>query len=88
MATESTGEILRAMRIGAKFNADELALKIGIDRSHVYRLEKGESEPSLTIVKDWVRATRPSWGLMWRLLVPREFEKHYRENRGRKRDGD
>jgi transcriptional regulator with XRE-family HTH domain len=88
MAVESTGEILRAMRKKANLNVEELALKIGIHRSYVYRLENGEAEPSLTIVKEWVKATRPSWGLMWRLLVPREFEKHYRENRGRKRDGD
>lgn len=88
MAVESTGEILKAMRKGAKLSVDELALKIGIHRSYVYRLENGEAEPSLTIAKDWLNATRPNLGLMWRLIVPREFWKHYRENRGRKRDGD
>lgn len=84
MVAESTGDILRLMRVNANLGVDELASKVGINRSHVYRLEKGEAEPSLTIVKDWVLATKPSVGLMWRLLVPREFEKHYRENRGKR----
>lgn len=54
------GEILRALRLLSEQTPTELAKKIGISRSYVYAIEKGENpNPGIDIVKKWVKATRP-----------------------------
>ena len=73
MDIENTGEILKAMRVSANLNTDELAQMIGIARSHVYRLEHGKASPSLSLVKKWISATEPCINLVGRLLIPMEF---------------
>lgn len=75
------GAILREMREAAKLKPNELALKIGCDKSHIYRLENGEADPSLSLAKRWVLVTKPSLPLLLSLLVPSEYLRWYRNLR-------
>ncbi len=75
------GDILKEMREKAGLTPAELAHKVDCHKSHVYRLEKGEAEPSLPLVKRWILVTRPSWSLVASLLIPSEYLRWYRKNR-------
>lgn len=83
-AEEGRGHIFKKMRLAAGMTPDELADKVNCARSHVYRIEKDESEPSLKIALDWVRATNAaikSPALVVELLMPNEFLAHLRQKR-------
>lgn len=75
------GAILKEMREAAKLKPNELALKIGCDKSHIYRLENGEADPSLSLAKRWVLVTKPNAHLLLSLLVPSEYLRWYRNFR-------
>lgn len=55
-----TGEVLKSLRVLAKYKPEELAKKINISRSWVYRVEEKDGpSPTLDIVKNWVKACKP-----------------------------
>jgi transcriptional regulator with XRE-family HTH domain len=67
------GDIFRDMREKAGLSATQLAAKIGCAKSHIYRVEKNEADPSLQFCKKWITVTKPSLYLIIKLLIPREF---------------
>lgn len=76
------GDILKEMRERANLTPAELAQKINCHKSHIYRLEKGEADPSLPLAKRWVLVTKPSLPLLFKLLIPQEYLKWIRKIRG------
>ena len=52
------GAILRACRLRAGKNQDELAFELNINQSDVSKIEQGDKEPVLSQVKKWVEITQ------------------------------
>ena len=50
MRYEEIGQRLRAFRLGSGLSADDIAKRIGISRTAVYRFEKGEVVKIETLV--------------------------------------
>jgi DNA-binding XRE family transcriptional regulator len=82
ISNSGIGDILREMRENAGLTPAELAIKINCHKSHIYRLEKGEADPSLPLAKRWVLVTRPNLILLFKLLIPSEYLRTIRKLRG------
>lgn len=67
------GSIFKEMRESAKLSAESMAAKVGCAKSHIYRIENNESEPSLSLSKRWIQVTKPSMETILRLLIPEEI---------------
>lgn len=53
------GSNLYALRCNAGYDAKTIAELVGISKSYVHKLEKGQSDPGLPILQRWVACTRP-----------------------------
>jgi transcriptional regulator with XRE-family HTH domain len=47
---EIFGEVLRRYRIASGISQEELAFRSGVDRTFIYRLERGVRQPSITTI--------------------------------------
>lgn len=69
------GLMMRNWRLKKKFSTADMARKLGISKTYIYDIEKGEKTPSVDIVIRWVNITRPSMKDFTKMLYPSKYTK-------------
>lgn len=54
-SNDKLGEILKLAREEADISVEALAIKVGVTKSYIYRVEKGFQKPSFDILYCWIR---------------------------------
>ena len=52
---DTLGKILKLAREEADVSVETLAIKVGVTKSYIYRVEKGSQKPSFDILYCWIR---------------------------------
>lgn len=62
---KSLGDRLRQLRMTRKLSAEDVAGWVGIDRTHLYRVERGEGWPGLELLTNLAATYRVDMADLW-----------------------